>query len=328
MSNIFGGLSTPKYLSPEESWANTGQLAPLVSHNFAQGFQNAQQRSDQQEALNRQLQAAQVTAAKQAQAAEWLHGNGTDGDTTRPWEAVSQHPELLLDPATAKGTAEILKASVAASKAKSGSLETKIALQQTSDFTKQLDALNGDDPESVAAIRGMGKAKDGSPSANQWNALSLAQERIQLNHKQTMAQAEIDARARGDNVTVTTGPKGETITAKTPTATAQKKPGFQFHNVAGQGVIFDPATGDTRMMQKDGSMVKATPGEFLKIQKDLKSDDTADPEFKAYVDQQVKASTGFKPSTSAPPKPGQVVKGYKFKGGDPSQKSNWEKVNE
>lgn len=326
--SIFGGLSTPKYLSPEESWANTGQLAPLVSQNFAQGFQNAQQRSDQQEALNRQLQAAQVTAAKQAQAAEWLHGNGTDGDTTRPWEAVSQHPELLLDPATAKGTAEILKASVAASKAKSGSLETKIALQQTSDFTKQLDTLNGDDPESVAAIRGMSKAKDGSPSANQWNALSLAQERIQLNHKQTMAQAEIDARARGDNVTVTTGPKGETITAKTPppAKSAADSADPQLKTYEGQHFVYVPKTGKLQKLAESGETKSLTPAELTKIATSPNVDDG----LKTMATENLKRLGKPVPSNGLPPPPKieQVVKGYKFKGGDPSQKSNWEKVNE
>lgn len=275
--SIFGGLSTPQWASPDQESAWSSEQGSALANIWMQKDQAEANNDYRDQVLDMKVQALHVAQQKQAQAADWLHGNGADGNPVRPWEVVSQHPELLLDPATQKGTSAILKSSFEASRIQAGSAEAKIALQQTGDFTKQLNVLNNSDPESVAAIRSMSKAQDGSPSAGQWQALSLAQQRSQVAAKTELAQAEIDARARGDNVTVATGPKGQTITARTPivnpNAGVTVEPQLKTFP-DGTSVIYNPKGGGFHLLQQDGKTKPMSTAEMTKLYTSSGVDDT------------------------------------------------------
>ena len=135
----------------------------------------------------------------------------------------------------------------------------------------------------------------------------------------------------------TTDPGGRPI-AIDPTGRVQWAPGGQpktqpeLLDIGGQKVLWDGST---------GKMIDTTPRASNKPTRDPGDGPTVSKDGKFYWDENLQAwkplSTGkggdiysrFGPApTAAPavPKEGDVVDGYKFKGGDPADQANWEKT--
>ncbi len=208
-------------VADKPTWAQQSEQTQSV---FNMAYQNAQQnqRQDKQQASEDQRQergfeqqknmlqfhqdlldqknAAIVT--KFSGIADKLKG-ATSPESA--WEIVSQNPQWLADPQTAPGVTSYLKNQAEVAKAEVGSIKGKTAIADATDFTKRMSTIA---PEDRAAIGGMSRNPDGTPSAMQWKALSLSEETAKVHQQNVNEQARQDAIARGDVVTTTVTDKG------------------------------------------------------------------------------------------------------------------------
>jgi len=91
---------------------------------------------------------------------------------------------------------------IAADRASAQTIGAKIAVQRSSDFIKELAALDAD---LGADIPSMQPNKDGTPTTAMWQALNLAKQAQQQRKENAAAGAEVQAQARGEVPTTTIG---------------------------------------------------------------------------------------------------------------------------
>lgn len=213
----------PQWMSPLQMILQSGE----EGRKDAQSFLNARSQSEsEQSTMDRQkqqqtsemdrlkqqeqfqvdqLQAKQQRiATKLAPIAQAFQGVDSP---EAAWNVVSQNPSWLVDPDTQKPVSNFLAAQNKVAQVENGSINTKLKIQDSTNFNKRLQAIN---PEDRAAINSMSKNKDGTPSAMAWQALSTAEQTMQVHKENLAGQAELEAMRRGDQETTTITDKGVT----------------------------------------------------------------------------------------------------------------------
>lgn len=197
------------------------------------------------------------------------------------------------------------------------SMITKTRLADATSFTKRLSAL---DPEDRAEIQGMEGNKDGSVGSMQWKALGFAEERSKVAKDNARALAEIEALQRGDVPTTTVTDKGVSTTFRPAPKTSTDTTPKTLDIGDGTKLAWVPG-GKTLHVIKGEKTEEFTPFQMSSIAKTL---DDKDPRKKQIID--FLANTAVSQAAPKVPEQGEVRQGYRFKGGDPSDKSNWEQV--
>lgn len=306
--SIFGGLSTPEWLNPERLFASGEASGRDNANTFMQAYQQAKKEKIEQPmrdlqmasgVLNLQKQAAglQVQEAQaknlgedQNSIPQWLKDHSTwssrqDADWPTP---KTSWGEKVLNDTRVRDSASIAKTA---------------AVSDLHNYSKDLAAI---DPTSRAAIQGMTPNKDGTPSAMQWESLNLAKQSMAVEGDNARMETEIQARARGDDVSTTIGPKGTSITVKTPklvsgaggTITEPQVKTFD----DGTSVVYNPKGGGFHILQKDNKTKAMSNPEMERLY-----EKTDDEDWKKALGEELKKRSGVggtnKPTASAPIKP-------------------------
>lgn len=233
--DLFGGLSTPRWLTNEDIWnkPQSQSAGDLFLSGLAQGWQKANDQSDasprmsgdatsanrstpvpawlapwSKSAEQRSQQEQQFDIQKNAalQHAALLDQNQKKQQVAAQWMTgantldkilgvSAQHPEIAFDPATSGMYKNLITEATTAAKVQNGSIAAKTAVQNNSAFIKEMSTIA---PEDAAEIQGMKPNPDGSPSAMQWQVLRTAQATAKAEKENSARMAQIEALASGE----------------------------------------------------------------------------------------------------------------------------------
>lgn len=174
--------------------------------------------------------------------------------------------------------AERLK--IAKQTAENHTVASQILVKDASDFNKRVGVI---DPESRASIISMSKNPDGTISAGQWRALSMAEEAAALRKENARKQAEAEALARGDQQRTVISDKGVTQTF-TPAPPVKPDPAevepMTKTLANGDTVMWMPGSKGLHVVKKTGEKMPATAYQLNQIAKSL---DDSDPDKTNFV---------------------------------------------
>lgn len=290
--SIFGGLSTPKWMDPQDLFSRGEESGMANAATFMQQYRIAHQEAIQKPMRDVQLASGILGLQQQANGIQLqeqvLRNTGEDQNTIPQWlkehstwssrqdadwpVAKSRWGEQTLNETRLRDTQSIAK---------------NVAVDDLHSFSKDLAAI---DPTSRAAIQGMTPNKDGTPSANMWQALNLAKESAAVEAQNARTEAEIQARSRGDEVITKFTPKGTELTVKTPKPVASGSMPTEPQVKTfpdGTSVIYNPKGGGFHLLQNNGQTKPMTTGEMQHLY-----DKTEDAPFKSALGEELKKRSG------------------------------------
>lgn len=308
---LFDGLSVPKWLSPTDLAESSSQQGAQFAQNFSSAYNRAAGVRDEKEMMdyktaliNRQQQ---QLATKLQPVAQALSAANTPAEA---WDIASKNPQWMADPQTGPFVENFLQTQEKVAAAELSSIAGKAKIADTTDFAKKMSEIL---PEDRAAIKTMQPNKDGTPSAMQWQALSLAEERANVRRENEATVAEIDAELRGDTVTTTVTDKGVTKTYKPAPIAGQAVMPKEAVLSDGSKIVVNPKTGAFKFIAKDKKEKEFTGPQLLAISKHLKSVDDDDENAKK-IDEflALHAVEQITPKTNAPAKGSTTKSGLKY----------------
>lgn len=253
--DLFGGLSTPRWLTNEDIWnkPQAQSAGDLFLSGLAQGWQKANDQSDGSPKMSGDASSANRSNAVPAWLAPWSKPAEQRSQQNQQFDiqkdAALQHAELLNqnqikqqnaaklfqgvnvgDAAQVFGvtaehpwlmfdpaTAGMTKTIVQEAATSSKIQNSSLAAKTAvANNTEFVKGLSKIAPEDAAAIQGMKPNPDGSISAMQWQALRTAQQTAELSKENTSRMAQIEALARGDVQSTEITAKGDVIQKFTP----------------------------------------------------------------------------------------------------------------
>ncbi|MES2367023.1 MAG: hypothetical protein V4563_14200 [Pseudomonadota bacterium] len=176
--------------------------------------------------------------------------------------------DVAFVPESAQGTRILMEMRRNASSSAVGKAMTEGRTHYDQRFAKVAAA----DPEVAS---GLDLPPGSFPSQMNWQALSVAEQRVKIRADNAAKQAEIDALARGDVPSVTIGPKGVSTTYKASPAEKPSIMPVEITTPSGLNLVVNPKTG--HFVEKKGANEKVmTVPQLQGIVKDLET--TGGPE--------------------------------------------------
>lgn len=204
MPELFEGTQLPKWMMPSTFLLESEQAAEGIGRTFASSFAGAANRSEEKRQFDAKAKVAASKIAKLASIASQLEGV-TSAEAAL--DLTSKNPQWLADPDTAPLVKNYIGLQGKIASAELNSIQGKTKLADMSAFVKGMAEI---DPEDRAMIQSMSRNPDGSYSGEQWKALSMAKERVNIRRKNEAEAAALEAQARGDIQTTTITDKGVT----------------------------------------------------------------------------------------------------------------------
>lgn len=274
---IFDTPDIPAWMNPARNILETGREAtPGIGTQFGAGFRQGMEQRFKSDLIKYAEQKQSLEelnkAIKTNKVAQELAGASTPEET---WDVVSKNPQWLADANTAPFVQSYLKTQTDVARAEVNSIQGKTKIADITNFTKRISNI---DPADRAAIQSMSANPDGSISANQWNALGLAEERSVVAKENQRKIAEIEALNRGDVPTTVITDKSISTTYK-PAAKESSPKTLDIGN--GNVIAWVPGGNTLHVIKSNGQKQEFTPAQLSAIAKGM---DDEDPRKKEIMD--------------------------------------------